>query len=134
LRHNLKLGHPEADEAELEPGLEAGLEAALKATGLDQTGLSLGDWTGEDGRPLSGGEARRVALIRTVLAGTPAVLLDEPFRGLDADTIAKVRTWLEPQLRGRTLITLDHADEHSLGRDGVFLIADGGLRKIAGKH
>ena len=45
-------------------------------------------------RELSGGMRRRVALLRTALSRRPALLLDEPFGGLDAITRADLATWL----------------------------------------
>jgi len=100
LRYNLAMARPGVSDTTL--------QAALSATGLDQAGLGLDDWVGEQTRPLSGGEARRVALIRTVLSPARTLILDEPFRGLDADTLEQVLSWLEQQLKGRGLILLDH--------------------------
>ncbi len=48
-----------------------------------------------DVKPLSGGEARRVALCRLLLSEPDLLLLDEPTNHLDAETVA----WLEKHLR-----------------------------------
>ena len=50
----------------------------------------------EASRPgeLSGGMRQRVAFLRTLLAGKPVLLLDEPFASLDAITRAEMQEWL----------------------------------------
>lgn len=50
--------------------------------------LALADLTGEEGvypAALSGGMARRLALVRAMALGGDCLLLDEPFTGVDAD-------------------------------------------------
>lgn len=62
---------------------------AAVAEALDHAGLQgMGP---RDPATLSGGQRARVALMRTLLARPRAVLLDEPFSGLDPDRRARVR-------------------------------------------
>ena len=72
----------------------------------------------ESSRPheLSGGMRQRVAFLRTLLAGKPVLLLDEPFAGLDAITRAEMQEWLAGMLvdRTRTAVLVTHDVEEAL--------------------
>jgi ABC-type nitrate/sulfonate/bicarbonate transport system ATPase subunit len=72
----------------------------------------------EDSRPheLSGGMRQRVAFLRTLLAGKPVLLLDEPFAGLDAITRAEMQEWLGGALEAepRTVLLVTHDVEEAL--------------------
>ncbi len=58
---------------------------------------------------LSTGEQRLVLLIRALVKDPPLLVLDEPFQALDADTIRRVRDWLDTRLRqDQTLLFVTH--------------------------
>lgn len=57
---------------------------------------------------LSGGMKRRVAVVRAMEAGSDAVLLDEPYTGLDADTRRKTEGYIRRRQNGRTMIIATH--------------------------
>lgn len=59
-------------------------------------------------KELSGGMKRRVALIRALLAEGGAVLLDEPFKGLDEATRRQTMEFTREMLRGRTAVIVTH--------------------------
>lgn len=102
---NLRLARPQADDAELWRALAvAGLDAFVRA--LPQ---GLATLVGEAGVRLSGGQARRLALARVVVADTPVVLLDEPLAGLDRATAQDVAGRLQVWLAGRTAVLAAHA-------------------------
>jgi ABC-type nitrate/sulfonate/bicarbonate transport system ATPase subunit len=67
-------------------------------------------------RALSGGMRQRVAFLRTLLAGRPALLLDEPFGALDSITRASMQEWLAGALaeEPRTLVLVTHDVEEAL--------------------
>ena len=66
----------------------------------------------EQARPaaLSGGMRQRVAFLRTLLAGKPVLLLDEPFGALDAITREELQEWLTGALDAepRTVVLVTH--------------------------
>jgi NitT/TauT family transport system ATP-binding protein len=67
-------------------------------------------------RQLSGGMRQRVAFLRTLLVGRPALLLDEPFGALDSITRASMQEWLAEALaeEPRTLVLVTHDVEEAL--------------------
>ena len=56
--------------------------------------LGLDGFEGSRPDELSGGMRQRVAFLRTLMAGRPVLLLDEPFASLDAITRAEMQSWL----------------------------------------
>ena len=65
LRDNLKLGSPDATDAECEQVLRAVNLGGV----LDRDPAGLGAAVGEDGIMLSGGERQRLAIARALLVG-----------------------------------------------------------------
>ena len=104
LAANLRLAAPHADEAQL--------WQALAWVALEEWAASLpaglGTLVGEGGSRLSGGQARRLALARLWLRDPGLVILDEPFAGLDAVTVSRLKPGLDSWLGGRSVIYLVH--------------------------
>lgn len=104
VRANLLLARPEASEAELWQALEQARAADFVRALPD----GLLTWIGEEGRLVSGGQARRIALARAFLKDAPVMLLDEPTEGLDSQTEAEfldaLDAWLEADARRSVLI------------------------------
>jgi ABC-type nitrate/sulfonate/bicarbonate transport system ATPase subunit len=67
-------------------------------------------------RELSGGMRQRVSFARTLLAGKPVLLLDEPFGSLDSITRAELQEWLVDALaeEPRTTLLVTHDVEEAL--------------------
>ncbi|MEA2437396.1 MAG: hypothetical protein QOF65_1952 [Thermoleophilaceae bacterium] len=78
--------------------------------------FGLGQFETAYPRELSGGMRQRVAFLRTLLAGRPALLLDEPFGALDSITRASMQEWLADALaeEPRTLVLVTHDVEEAL--------------------
>ena len=84
----------------------------------------------EDGKrinakSLSGGEKRRLALIRALVSRTPVLLLDEPTESLDLQTANRVWDIIFRESQHRTLICITH-DHAALPRFNAVLAVDKG--------
>jgi ATP-binding cassette, subfamily C, bacterial CydC len=103
---NLRMADPAADDARL--------RAVLQAVALDgwlaQLPQGLATPLGEYGVGLSGGEARRLALARTLLRPAVVFVLDEPYEGLDTGLRTRVAAGVDNWVGAATLIVISHHD------------------------
>lgn len=83
-----------------------------------QVGITAEDLT-QNVMELSGGMRRRIALLRALLYDADCVILDEPFKGLDAATKQIVMQYVKEKVAGRTtfLVTHDAAEADFFGRN-----------------
>lgn len=88
------------------PGLEIQhreqIEICFQQLGLDLTALVL------PARKLSGGQKRRVALLRALLAPSDTLLLDEPFTGMDPETLQKAAALIRERGGGKNVLLATH--------------------------
>ena len=64
-------------------------------------------------RRLSGGQRRRVAVVRALLARPRLLLLDEPFKGLDPDSLARTAAFIRQKRQGATTVLCAHEREEA---------------------
>jgi ATP-binding cassette subfamily B protein len=128
IRDNIALAVPDADDA--------AVEAAARAAAVHDRVLALPrgyhSVVGEDAH-LSGGEAQRVAIARTLLARTPIVVLDEATAFADPDSEAAVQTALAELAVGRTLLIIAHRLYTITGADQILVLDEGRLAE-RGRH
>ncbi|NMD39057.1 MAG: ABC transporter ATP-binding protein [Christensenellaceae bacterium] len=70
--------------------------------------VGLEGWEYKPVNEYSGGMKRRVAIVRAIMAKSDLILLDEPFKGLDADTKFKVINYVRDNIGNRTCIIVTH--------------------------
>ena len=99
---NLRLVTPSLSRAEARKALET---------------VGLADCIGQPTRELSGGQRRRVAILRGLLADYDLLILDEPFKGLDRETKQLVMEDTRRRCMGKTVlfVTHDPAEMDALG-------------------
>lgn len=107
VKANLLLANPSAEDRELWRVLEL-VELADR---FSREAGGLETWLGSSGNRLSGGEARRLVLARTLLSPAPVIILDEPFTGVDEATRQRISPHISHWLEGRTVVCLGHGPE-----------------------
>ena len=81
------------------------IEMGFQQLGLDEAALSL------PARKLSGGQKRRAALLRALWAESDTLLLDEPFTGMDPETMKKAAALLKARCQDRNVLLATHDRE-----------------------
>lgn len=100
---NLRLGDTDLDDAKMRRLLDdAGLGELTPDTAV-----------GHGGRAMSGGEVRRLAILRALVARPRLLLLDEPTEGLDASTAQRMLALIREELPHATVIAAIHDRHHS---------------------
>ncbi|GAA3921290.1 thiol reductant ABC exporter subunit CydC [Actinoplanes auranticolor] len=125
VRENLRLARPGATDAQL--------HAALARVRLDGwlAGLphGLDTWLGTGGGTISGGQRRRLATARALLADPDLLILDEPTEGLDEAGAADLMADLLTAADGRTVLLLTHRTEGLDRVDARYELRDGQLAR-----
>lgn len=104
VRENLRVARPEASDGDL----RAALSAARLLDWVDGLPQGMDTLVGASGAQVSGGQRRRLALARALLADPPVLLLDEPTEGLEPQTADELVADLLTATRGRTTVLITH--------------------------
>ena len=121
VRSNLVLGRPDATDEAIADALEIACLAAWVATlplGLDTT-------VGEDGVTVSGGERRRLAVARALLAPGPVLVLDEPTSGLDPALADEVLSGVLAASGERSVLVITHRAHEAARCDAMVTLEAG---------
>lgn len=129
LRENIRFYEPNATDEEVERAVhEAGLTQLVTQlpNGLDEV-------IGEQGRGLSGGQAQRIALARTVLGQRSIMLLDEPTAHLDIETEYELKKTMLPLFEHKLVFLATHRLHWMQDMDEIIVMDQGTVAEM-GTH
>ncbi|MBF6171467.1 ABC transporter ATP-binding protein [Nocardia blacklockiae] len=120
IRENILLARPDADDATV--------ERAARAAQIHDRILALPrGYDSEIGvdAVLSGGEAQRLSIARTLLADTPVLVLDEATAFADPESEAAVQDALAVLVADRTVLVIAHRLHTITGVDRILVLENG---------
>lgn len=129
IRDNLLLADPGASQTALEQACRTAQILSL----IERLPEGFDTWVGAHGRALSGGEARRLLLARTLLRRPEILILDEPTEGLDTETESAVMDAIRTDHPEASLLLLTHRLVGLAEMDEIFRL-EGGQLVAMSKH
>jgi len=93
------------------------ITSSMSAVGLDPRRVN------QTARSMSGGQRRRAAILRALMAEYDILFMDEPFKGLDTETKEKVMLYTKERSKGKTVIfvTHDKTECEAMGAKAVYI-------------
>jgi len=120
IRSNLLMGKNDATEEELMRAVEIAqaLDVVKEKGGLD-AGVAQG------GKDYSGGQKQRLALARTLVAGSEVLILDDSASALDFATEAALREALKREEKETTVFIVSQRTSSIIHADKIIVLDDG---------
>ncbi|WP_433795603.1 thiol reductant ABC exporter subunit CydC [Actinoplanes sp. CA-252034] len=119
VRENLRLASPAATDPRM--------RAVLARVGLGW--MELDSWLGAAGGTISGGQRRRLATARALLADPALLILDEPTEGIDEAGARELMADLLDAASGRTVLVLAHRTDGLDLVDRILELTTNGLEE-----
>ncbi|GAB3021836.1 ATP-binding cassette domain-containing protein [Bowmanella dokdonensis] len=106
LAENLQIARPDASYSDM--------QQALRKGNLYHLVNALEEWMGQGGRQLSGGELKRLNLVRALLTNTLLWCMDEPFEGLDSHQQQLLAETINQAAKNRIILIASHVQPPNL--------------------
>ena len=123
IEENIRMGNPDASEAELH-------EAAEIAQLADFIETCEGGYAHEikqAGKNLSGGQKQRLSIARAIIKKAPIYVFDDSFSALDFLTEKKLRSALNEKIHGCTQLVVTQRITSAMSSDCIFVMDNGRL-------
>jgi thiol reductant ABC exporter CydC subunit len=106
VRENLKVANSAASDQQLQRVLDL----------VELSDISLDTIVGEVGRPLSGGEAKRLSVARALLSRAQIIILDEPTEHIERERAERIEDSIIQACSDRILIVITHSGWLNVGK------------------
>ena len=129
IRENVTFGAPQLTDDEVWQILEI----AQAADFVRELDAGLDHEVAQGGQNLSGGQRQRLAIARALALRPNIYVLDDSFSALDAATDARLRSALQREMHGSTVIVVAQRVSTVLQADRIIVLDDGAIAGI-GTH
>jgi len=129
IKENILYGRPNATDEEIE---NAAKMACIHEfiDGLPQKYETV---VGERGVRLSGGQKQRISIARSLLCGSPIIILDEATSSVDTETEQEIQDAIQKIAGSCTLIVIAHRLSTVKRADSIIVLEDGEVKE-QGSH
>jgi ATP-binding cassette subfamily C protein CydC len=129
IKENLLIAKPNATDNELWSALQ---KAELKEF-VESLPNKLNAWIGNQGKELSGGEKKRIAIARAVLQDSPIFICDEITADIDSINELKIVNTIHSITAEKALIFITHRLVGMENFDSIYLLENGKIISV-GSH
>lgn len=128
VHENILYGSDEVTEEDLRDALRL----ACADTVIDRLPKGLETHVGENGLLLSGGQRQRIAIARALLRKPRLLVLDEPTRHLDRQSVDGLLRMLRSAEWAHATLVVSHDDEIAAEADRVYAVSAGRVTMVPG--
>ena len=127
MRENLTLGNVEITDETIEAAAnKIGFMHFIDSAPGHLDTLLYSDYD-KEGIDLSGGEAQKLAILRSLLRRSNVLILDEPTAALDPQAEYNIYKMIDESVGNKLMIYISHRLASSRFCDKILLFADGGI-------
>lgn len=126
IRDNLRLGKPDATDAEI----EVAAAAAMAHDFIMELPQGYKTNVGERAVQLSGGQRQRLAIARALLKDAPILVMDEAVSNLDTENERALQSAMQRLRQGRTTLIIAHRLSTIRSADKIVVLEQGRVAEV----